>query len=306
MKEDTKWFIGFILFLFLMWFVGGTETTQKRQSPKPTPYSYDDAILGAVTEGPSTKSIEEQIEDVEREARKIQEELSQIELNKSKSEYSGLVTLSRAGATNKDPDKEYLEIRILNNIENDFALTGWTVRSPVTGISFQLGKGTSLPILGKITNKETIIVSPGSRIIVTTGRSPIGASFKTNICTGYLEQFQDFRPSLRRECPRPIDELPGGGAPGTYKDSCIDFVESMSRCYINTNPLPLWMDNVCQEFIVHDINYNACVDKHKNEENFYKNEWRIYLSRDTEIWKSKREIIELLDNEGKLVDVVNY
>ena len=40
--------------------------------------------------------------------------------------------------------------------------------------------------------------------------------------------------------------------------------------------------------------------------NFFKDDWRLYLNRDEQLWKEKREVIELRDGEGKLVDVVTY
>ena len=54
------------------------------------------------------------------------------------------------------------------------------------------------------------------------------------------------------------------------------------------------------------INYNSCIDKHKNDENFYRGEWRVYLSRDTELWKSKREVIKLIDEKGKDIGTITY
>ena len=70
--------------------------------------------------------------------------------------------------------------------------------------------------------------------------------------------------------------------------------------------IPPTLSPACQEFIVKTANYDACVERHRTDKNFFKDDWRLYLGRDEELWKEKREVIELRDEDGKLVDVVIY
>ena len=61
-----------------------------------------------------------------------------------------------------------------------------------------------------------------------------------------------------------------------------------------------------QEHIAYKINYNSCVDVHKNDATFSRLEWRVFLGRDQELWKVKRETLLLIDDKGKLVDSLSY
>ena len=58
--------------------------------------------------------------------------------------------------------------------------------------------------------------------------------------------------------------------------------------------------------IIEEINYNACIDKHKDDSNFIENEWYLYLKREFELWRRERELIVLFDNSGKVVDHITY
>ena len=91
-------------------------------------------------------------------------------------------------------------------------------------------------------------------------------------------------------------------------DACFEYIERLRRCEAHTRPLPISFTNdpICQEYVSLNVNYNACVDSHKSDWNFYKNEWRVFLGRNQELWKEKRETILLLDEAGKVVDSVSY
>jgi hypothetical protein len=45
---------------------------------------------------------------------------------------------------------------------------------------------------------------------------------------------------------------------------------------------------------------------HKDEPGFYRGEWRLYLGRDTELWRDTKEMVELRDKEGRLIDTRAY
>jgi hypothetical protein len=66
------------------------------------------------------------------------------------------------------------------------------------------------------------------------------------------------------------------------------------------------VERECTDFIYKKVNYPACIDTHKNDKDFYQNEWRIFLKRSETLWKNSREDIVLLDEEGKIVDEYKY
>jgi hypothetical protein len=114
---------------------------------------------------------------------------------------------------------------------------------------------------------EDIYLVPGGRALISSGTSPIGASFQVNMCSGYLNEVGTFTPVLRNECPDGSD------------------------CHANA---------------AKNHTYNACVDAHQNDPGFYSHEWRIFLGKKTELWRNSREVIELVDQEGDIVDAITY
>jgi len=206
-----------------------------------------------------------------------------------------------------DPAKEYVEIRAAKTNAAPVGISGWTIKSATTGKSAVIGNGVYTPAGGFVNPEQPIYLAPGSKAYITTGRSPKGYSFRLNLCTGYFEQFQNFSPSVPKECPLPKNE-PYSTGPNGLTDACVEYIEGLRRCETHTTPLPISFSNdpICQEYVADTINYDWCVSAHKNEADFYETEWRVFLGRDTELWKESRETILLLDESGKAVDSVSY
>lgn len=215
------------------------------------------------------------------------------------SSYKGKINLSVWNAKETDPQNEYLEIRASSDIKS-VSVSDWTVEDK-NGSKFSLGRGANLFFLSQVNAQEPVILEPNGTIIITTGRSPVGASFRLNLCTGYFNQSQKFVPSLSQECPR-IDEE---DIPQNFPDACVDYIRSLSTCRMPINAISPEVGNDCTVFINEKINYSGCVAAYKNENNFYRNEWRVYLNRDKEIWASRDTII-LRDQDGKIVDEESY
>jgi hypothetical protein len=215
------------------------------------------------------------------------------------------ITLQNGSAATQDPNKQYVEIVASNDNTEPVNITGWTLVSGATGASDVIKQGAYLPYAGQINNLNDIALVPGAKAVVTTGRAPSGSSFRLNTCTGYFEQFQDFAPSLPLTCPYPKNENLPTGVNG-LDDACLDYIDTLQRCTINVSGLPLTLNSTCQNYINQKITYSTCVDTHKNEPDFYKKEWRIFLGRDTPLWKEKRETIKLLDSSGATVSSFSY
>jgi hypothetical protein len=211
-----------------------------------------------------------------------------------------------AGARESDPNSEYL--RIAPNPTpthlGPWNVSGLILKSEVTGKQETIPEATLLPILGEVPELIKVAIGPKEAVILTTGESPIGTSFKTNMCSGYLGQFQDYTPLLRNECPSAIEEI---DAAGLGEDtSCVEFSKTMPRCRAFIGTVPKKLSTECKAFITRDLTYNKCVTKHKDNADFYKDEWRIFLGRNTEMWKNKNEIIKIIDRNGDVVDAVTY
>jgi len=201
-----------------------------------------------------------------------------------------------------DPQKEYIEITASRNNLNPLMITEWTVEGK-NGLDIKIGKGTYLPLLGQVSIQDNIFLHPGEKAIIMTGESPIGTSFRLNQCTGYFEQFQDFIPSLPKKCPYLEDEeIPNEHG---FNDSCLDYIDRLPNCKIQLT-VPTTLNPICQKFIKNTLTYPSCVNLHKNDPDFYGSEWRIYLNRSEELWKSKRETIILRDETGAIIDWKSY
>lgn len=206
----------------------------------------------------------------------------------NESVYKDTVTLYSSGAMNTNPNQEYVDIYASSINKNKLPVTGWTLQN---------SKGDTFTI----SSENGIFLNPGDILHVVTGLSPLGNNFRTNLCTGYFNQYHNFTPSLREECPRPETE---NGAQN-LENSCYDFLKNLPRC---RQPLDIAgkVNTICQNYINEELNYSRCVAIHQNDKDFYKNEWYIYLGRPSEVWKSERETITLRDQSGKIVISTTY
>ncbi len=224
------------------------------------------------------------------------------------STYRGSVRFSGSatGAGNTNAAKEYVQITLSSNAGANVDLTGWSLESGATGKRAIISFGTEVPTSGIINAVEPIVLKPGDKALIISGRSPIGASFRVNKCMGYFSQFQTFYPSLPNSCPTPETELEQFYGPNLISDaSCIDYVDRLNRCSLTLSP-PTTLSGTCQRFLTTYLNYNGCLNAHKTDYNFKTNQWRIYLGRDSALWRTKHEAIKLLDPSGKTVDMITY
>jgi hypothetical protein len=222
-----------------------------------------------------------------------------------KSPYAQYVSLEEGNARSSF-DGEYLTLRISSNASQKITVSGWRVDSTATGYTVSLPLASELPFLGGVNSTGPVSLSQGQTAYIVTGRSPNGTSFRTNMCTGYFEQFQNFTPSLNLECPTPQTESDTYFAPGTLTNECFDIIRSLGRCTLVVQSVPLSAGPMCEQFITNTLSYNGCINKHKNDPKFYKEAWYLYLNRDQELWRSRSERIRLLDENGKVVDTVSY
>lgn len=251
------------------------------------------------------------------------------------SSYTRDISLGTGNASyTYQPYEEY--VTIINRGRGPIDITNWRLKNNKDERAYDFG-GTVRYFTADtaVIPQATLFVSPkgfntfqntvlqsGETAIVTTGKIGSQApfrivSFKENICSGYLEDLEEytFTPPLTQNCPRPANE-PGVSGLDT---ECRKFVERMASCHlpkfdtrdkegdicsncVDGKPL----SNSCVAFIKNHFNYNSCIANHASNPNFSGQTWRIFLGMSWEMWAEDYETIELFDQLGRLVDSRNY
>lgn len=293
---NLSWFFGVFIVLFAAWiFTGGPGDPQKPFIEPPPPLGQGG------TYGPGETSVSSPTNE------SVKVDSNQKNAPGQALLLGGQISLEALYSGNSNnPRGEYLEIAASPNNTEPINISGWKLQSAVTGKGTSLGKGAYLVYSGQVNTEQPIFLNPGEHAYVVTGRSPLGVSFKLNRCTGYFEQFQDFAPSLPLQCPHALEgALPSGIY--TLNEACIEYLKLFPRCITNQRSMPLqFAGTSCEDYVPKGTTYAGCVDMYKNQPNFYKPEWRIFLQRDAELWKNERETIYLLSESGKLIDSVSY
>ncbi len=220
------------------------------------------------------------------------------------STYRGVVTLSRdtTGPKNSDPKTEYVTIQASFQASEPISTLGWKLVSSETKTTASFPQGAELVRSGKVNTLSAIVLRPGDQAIVTSGRSPVGVSFRENLCSGYLEEHQNFIPALSLQCPSPSQDF--SRMEGT-DDQCLSYLRTFPRCETDTT-YNNDVSSSCESFVDDYVNYNGCMDLHDRDSGFLTSTWRVYLGSSSQLWKSERETIMLVDAEGKTIDALSY
>ncbi len=323
MNEGIKFWLWALIALFGLWLLsGGLNSDFAKGGPfihPPAPLgsgsSYGDlsgySIIprGDFTIGSygSTNQIKNA-----NDPQSIQKEIDRVALEIKKaqdaavaSEYKGKIFLRSGSVSGTNANREYLEIIVDSNLKEKVSITGWQLRSTITYRGATIGRAASLPVNDQVNVEGPVLVSANDRLYINSGRSPIGISFKTNLCTGFFGQFQEYTPSLRNDCPRPIDQR-RPLIPSDFVDACEDYLSRMSSCRVPVESVPPEIGRDCNNYISNNVNYQSCILTNKYNSEFNKPEWRIFLKQDSRLWKDRRDVIQLLDLKGKIVDTLTY
>lgn len=210
------------------------------------------------------------------------------------------------GSRADKPSEEYVTIEAQYSNESPLSISGWSLESALSGVRVSIPSAASPFWLGAVNTLDPVQLAPGHAAMLITGTSPVGVSFRENICTGYLSQFQDFSPSLALRCPTPTDEIPVTVENmQRYGSECIDVAPYIPTCQF-PQQLPPSLSPSCRTYLQTTLSYNGCVAKHASDAVFSENTWRLYLGSLRELWRNDHDALRLLDNEGRVVDVFVY
>jgi len=259
------------------------------------------------------RDAEEAMEDgTQEEEGRSQKEydslFAQMEATKTFGEpspYRGKIRIAESGAAERLA-AEHIEAEVASENTAPIGVAGWSLQSVLTGIRAYIPRGSDVFVLGDLNPQQDIYLSPGAKAIISSKSSPVGTSFRENVCTGYLAGLQTFVPALSRSCPPARGLLPlTPDNLRTYGDACFDFAESLPPCALPLS-VPSNIAPACRIFLANNLSYNGCILNNRGKSSFSQDSWRIYLNSAGELWRNSHDVIRLLDKEGRTVDVITY
>ncbi len=220
--------------------------------------------------------------------------------DQNSSPYSSRAGISEVMNPGSVASAEYVNIYVSSG-STPIDITGWSLESDITGSRAVIGTASPLP--GR-KDADRIVLTKESRLYLISGSSPSFGSFQLNRCTGYFNNSGRYIPEIPFSCPNPLDNIPE-----TLEDNdedCVDFIQSLDTCELPRQSLVGRLSSACRAYINSAASYDACVDTHAQESNFYSNNWHVYLGSRGILWKEKHDTIRLLDREGRTIDVYTY
>lgn len=222
------------------------------------------------------------------------------------SPHAGKITIHGGAAKTQTASGQYLELRAAPGNGVGISISGWSLRSALTGKRAYIPEASPLFVMGRINTVGSAALAPGGVALIVTGPSPVGVSLRENMCTGYLGTVQSFVPPLPSECPAPLAAIPRTSAnESRLGASCFQYLSSLPPCTFPANP-PSSLSAACRAEIQNTLSYNGCVSQNKNGSGFLRNSWRLYLAQGAPLWDAEHDIIRLLDGEGRVVNAFNY
>lgn len=278
------------------------QTQQQISAPKGTQSTPPKPKL-------TPQQIEAKVASIYRELDVLREDLRKARLREPASPYSGTVTLNQGNVSSIEPEREYLTLRTSSKNTMPVNISDWYLESYVTGERASIPQGDRVMERWRSPTYTDIELRPGENAYLMTGEAPIDVSFRENMCTGYLNTEEEFYPSLMRQCPTPRNELKHFGNIDLDNDRCYTFIERLSTCTTPDKDLSSrsQIGSACSTFVEKTFNYNDCVRLHSADPYFIRDGyWRIYLDERAELWRPKREIIRLMDENDRVVSVLEY
>lgn len=233
--------------------------------------------------------------------------LDMIQRHHQPSPYAGsVIFLDQVENIKKSrPEQEYFILSVADTIDEPIEITGWKVYDHKEKTSYEIPDGKR--IFGSFESpNRPIRVQGGDIAIVSSGISPTGFSFRVNKCSGFRSQFKQFTPPVKTDCPSPVDAFVADSSVPYTDNRCYAFVNSLTTCETVTE-LPSGVTAACRRFLEKSINEQGCIDLHRNDQDFFLSEWRVFLGSKRSLWRnSDRNIIYLVDQNNLLVATLIY
>ena len=179
--------------------------------------------------------------------------------------------------------------------EGPINITGWRIRSAQRGETL-IGKGINLVQFDSVSSD--VWLAGGESADIIAGVSPMAANFRVNVCFGGINNMYNLGYGF--SCPAIANyDLSG------LDSSCQDLILRSSSCQAPSDNILNGQTSKCRIWFERNVNYNACVNQHRNDRDFYRG-WKIYTGNSNKIFDPLHDKIELRDQTGLLIDSRQY
>ena len=152
---------------------------------------------------------------------------------------------------------------------------------------------------------KDIILQNYGYINIHSNKSAVNQNIRLNKCSSYLENFHNFVPSLPQSCPLIYESRSEISGLAGY---CQSYIYSIGSCKLPDasiyNSFPGTEEgNACRNYL-NTISYGSCLKKHSKDDDFFKNEWWLWVNKI--ILDQTHDRLRLFDGKGLLVDEYIY
>ncbi len=183
--------------------------------------------------------------------------------------------------------------------EEEINMTDWQLQGRLKSFDFSKGIQAYHPIFNAVPN-EDIIIKRGDTIYLSAASTPLGLVnvFKTNQCTGYLDDLRDFPITIPEDCPKieqdDISEL---------DQCCQEYILDLEKCELPKDTYVL--DLECKNYVTNNINYEGCFSKYSKYNDFLGDEWHMYLNFNL-VLTGECHTLYLRDQNNLFIDKYTY
>lgn len=223
------------------------------------------------------------------------------------SPFQGTARISTVRYSEADVEEEYIIISsggfsgFDGGKDKVVSLDGWTIENN-KGERHAIPPAANIPSLDLAS--RPIQLNAGNEVLIITGDSSFGSSFRENICTGYFNESHSFSPVLEESCPEFSKEDILGQK---LNAACVDVIDRSQRCrQVIIGYEDSAAGNDCIAFVQSHLNYAGCVKDNKDAERFFTGRWRVFLKMSQKLWDPLHDRAILRDKDGLIVDEYSY
>ncbi len=190
-----------------------------------------------------------------------------------------------------------ISLRANLNGSSTVNITGWMIKAKYGSELVPQAIGLYDP--SGLAAENDIILRRGDYVNIYSSASAIGKNLRLNKCTGYLENYNHFTPSLPKNCPS-INKSDISG----FSGKCQNYISTLYGCRLPASNPPVPQNDYGCIAYLNTINLKGCYDRHIGDSDFLSHEWRVWTSY--RFLDQYHDQVLLLDRQGLLVDLHTY